>query len=58
MTADMGDEMVVGRPLARYGTPEEVAATGLFVATEATYSTGCELVGDGGATTGSTILEG
>ncbi|WP_406090533.1 SDR family NAD(P)-dependent oxidoreductase [Streptomyces sp. NBC_01013] len=58
MTAEMGEEMVVGQPIARYGTPEEVAATALFIATEATYSTGCEFVVDGGATTGSRILEG
>ncbi|MEU3279107.1 SDR family oxidoreductase [Streptomyces antibioticus] len=56
MTADMGEEMVAGQPIARYGTSDEVAAMVLFIAAEATYSTGCEFVVDGGATTGSTIL--
>ncbi|WP_374985818.1 SDR family NAD(P)-dependent oxidoreductase [Streptomyces fradiae] len=56
MTAEMGEEIVVGQPIARYGAPEEVAAMVLFIVAEATYSTGCEFVVDGGATTGSTLL--
>ncbi len=56
MTAGMGEEMVAGQPTARYGTAEEVAAMAVFVAAEALYSTGCEFVIDGGATTGSAML--
>lgn len=41
----------VRQPLARPGTPEEVAAMVLFLASErAGYSTGCEFVMDGGFT--------
>ncbi|MFI6845260.1 SDR family oxidoreductase [Kitasatospora sp. NPDC050467] len=43
-------------PHDRFGRPEEVAAMVLFVAADATYSTGCEFVVDGGTTTGSMIL--
>ncbi|MET8573143.1 SDR family oxidoreductase [Streptomyces sp. NPDC004783] len=56
MTAGMDDSLAARQPIARYGTPEEVAAMALFIAADATYSTGCEFVVDGGATTGSVIL--
>ncbi|WP_340557273.1 SDR family oxidoreductase [Streptomyces sp. GSL17-111] len=56
MTADMDDSVAAAQPIARFGTPEEVARMVLFVAADATYSTGCEFVVDGGATTGSSIL--
>lgn len=56
MTAGMDENVAAAQPIPRYGTPEEVAAMALFIAADATYSTGCEFVIDGGATTGSTIL--
>jgi 3alpha(or 20beta)-hydroxysteroid dehydrogenase len=56
MTAGMDDSVFAGQPIARFGTPEEVAKLALFIAADATYSTGSEFVIDGGATTGSMIL--
>ncbi|MBB1247152.1 glucose 1-dehydrogenase [Streptomyces durbertensis] len=56
MTAEMDDSLVAAQPIARFGDPEEVARLVLFLVADATYSTGCEFVVDGGATTGSTIL--
>ncbi|BFV60653.1 glucose 1-dehydrogenase [Kitasatospora sp. CMC57] len=56
MTAAMDDSIAAGQPMARFGTPEEVARMVLFLVTEATYSTGSEFVVDGGATTGSMIV--
>lgn len=56
MTAGMDDSLAASQPIARYGTPEDVAAMALFIAADATYSTGCESIVDGGATTGSVIL--
>jgi 3alpha(or 20beta)-hydroxysteroid dehydrogenase len=53
MTAGMGEEGVAGQPIERYGEPEEVARMVVFVATEATFSTGSEFVVDGGATAGT-----
>jgi 3alpha(or 20beta)-hydroxysteroid dehydrogenase len=58
MTEGMGDAVVADQPIPRFGTPEEVAAMALFVAADATYSTGSEFVIDGGATTGSMVLAG
>jgi len=53
MTAGMDESAVTGRqPIARFGTPEEVARMVLFIVTEATYSTGSEFVVDGGLLTG------
>jgi NAD(P)-dependent dehydrogenase (short-subunit alcohol dehydrogenase family) len=44
-------EGLVGRiPLKRFGTPEEVAKAVLFLATDATFMTGEEIVVDGGMT--------
>jgi 3alpha(or 20beta)-hydroxysteroid dehydrogenase len=57
MTAGMGEESVAGQPIERFGEPEEVARMVLFVAADATFSTGSEFVLDGGATTGiATVL--
>lgn len=53
MTAGMDEAAVTGRqPIPRFGTPDEVARMVLFIATEATYSTGSEFVVDGGLVTG------
>ncbi len=54
MTADM-DRSVAAQPIARFGTSEEVARMVRFIVTEATHSTGCEFIVDGGATTGSVL---
>ncbi|WP_137991138.1 SDR family NAD(P)-dependent oxidoreductase [Streptomyces vilmorinianum] len=56
MTAGMDESITVDQPIARFGTPEEVARMAVFLAAEATYSTGSEFVVDGGATTGSMML--
>ncbi len=53
MTEGMGEESVAGQPIPRFGEPEEVARMVLFVAGEATFSTGSEFVLDGGATAGA-----
>ncbi|WP_236700552.1 SDR family oxidoreductase [Allosalinactinospora lopnorensis] len=55
MTAEMDDSATAGQPLPRSGTPEEVARMVYFLVTQATYSTGCEFVIDGGAITGSVV---
>ncbi len=52
MTAQMDRAVAADQPIARFGTPEEVARMVRFIVTEASYSTGCEFVVDGGATTG------
>ena len=52
MTAGMGEESVAGQPIERFGDPEEVARMVLFVAADATFSTGSEFVLDGGSTAG------
>ncbi len=56
MTAQFDDTMTAAQPIARFGEPEEVAKMALFVAADATYSTGCEFVVDGGATVGSLLV--
>lgn len=56
MTAGMGDSVVAGQPIPRFGTPGEVARMVVFIVAEATYSTGSEFVVDGGATTGSMVI--
>lgn len=53
MTAGMGEEGVAGQPIERYGEPDEVARMVVFIAAEATFSTGSEFVVDGGATAGT-----
>jgi len=59
MTEGLGEETVAGQPIERFGDPEEVADMVLFVAADATFSTGSEFVVDGGATAGvATVLPG
>ena len=43
-------QMTAGNPMKRFGEPEEVAKALIFLAFEATYSTGAELIVDGGGT--------
>ncbi|MFJ8109032.1 SDR family NAD(P)-dependent oxidoreductase [Streptomyces sp. NPDC096132] len=58
MTAGFDDSFVSAQPLPRFGEPEEVARTVLFVVTEATFSTGSEFVLDGGVLAGApTVLD-
>jgi 3alpha(or 20beta)-hydroxysteroid dehydrogenase len=52
MTDGIGDEMCETQPIKRFGEPEEVTKLVLFLAAEATYSTGSEFVVDGGALLG------
>ncbi|MGA5169246.1 MULTISPECIES: SDR family NAD(P)-dependent oxidoreductase [Streptomyces] len=56
MTEGMDASVAAEQPIPRFGTPEEVAAMALYLAADATYSTGSEFVIDGGATTGSMVL--
>ncbi|MBB4692834.1 SDR family oxidoreductase [Paractinoplanes abujensis] len=55
LPAAVADEMVAGfaatNPMGRMGTPDEIARAAVFLAFEATYTTGFELVADGGTTT-------
>lgn len=55
MTADLGDEMTLTQPIKRMGEPEEVTKLVLFLAADATYSTGSEFVVDGGALLGPVV---
>ncbi len=54
MTKEAADrfkaERVAENPMRRFGTPEEVARAVAFLAFDATYTTGAELVVDGGIT--------
>ncbi|MFE1587620.1 SDR family oxidoreductase [Streptomyces sp. NPDC059402] len=54
MTAEEAErfkaERVADNPMRRFGTPEEIARAAVFLAFDATYTTGAELVADGGAT--------
>ncbi len=54
MTAEAAEqfktERIADNPMRRFGTPEEVARAAAFLAFHATYTTGAELVVDGGAT--------
>ncbi|MEE1834372.1 SDR family NAD(P)-dependent oxidoreductase [Streptomyces sp. SP17KL33] len=52
MTAGFGDACTAGQPLPRFGEPEEVARMVLFVIADATFSTGCAFVLDGGVLVG------
>lgn len=52
MTEGMGDELTLAQPIKRFGEPEEVTRLMMFMAAEATYSTGSEWVVDGGAVLG------
>ena len=55
MTDGMGDEMTAAQPIPRYGEPEEVTKMVMFLAADATYSTGSEFVVDGGALLGPVL---
>lgn len=55
MTDGFGDEMTKTQAIPRFGEPEEVAKLALFLAADATYSTGTEFVIDGGATVGQAL---
>ncbi len=51
LASDVPDEIVAQVPMARWGTPQEVAACARFLASEdASYVTGATLVVDGGLT--------
>ncbi|GAA1279506.1 SDR family oxidoreductase [Streptomyces javensis] len=54
LPAEVADEMVAGFaaqiPMLRIGNPEEVARAAIFLAFDATYTTGAELAVDGGGT--------
>ncbi len=53
MTEGMSDEMAAGQAIPRFGEIEEVTKMVLFLASEATFSTGSEFVIDGGVLLGS-----
>jgi len=55
MTEGMDESMAAGQAIPRFGEPEEVAKLALFLAADATYSTGTEFVIDGGATVGAAL---
>jgi len=55
MTEDIGDEIAKAQPIPRLGEPEEVTKLLLFMAADATYSTGSEWIVDGGALLGPVI---
>ncbi len=55
MTADMGDELTAAQPIKRFGEPEEVTKLLMFMAADATFSTGSEWIIDGGAVLGPVI---
>ncbi|QIQ85682.1 SDR family oxidoreductase [Erythrobacter sp.] len=55
MTQAMPDEVAASQPIPRFGEPEEVARMVRFLFTEASYSTGCEFVIDGGALAGAVL---
>ena len=52
MTAGVPDSIFAGQVIPRIGEPVEVASAVLFLAAEATYTTGSELLVDGGAVLG------
>lgn len=55
MTEGMDEEVTSSQPIARFGTPEEVTKLVLFLAADATFSTGSEFIVDGGALLGPAI---
>lgn len=55
MTAGMGEDMAKTQPIPRFGEPEEVTKLVLFLAADATFSTGSEFVVDGGALLGPVV---
>lgn len=52
MTAGLGDGLISGQAIPRMGEPEEVTKLLLFLAADATFSTGSEWIADGGALLG------
>ncbi len=58
MIEGLSDELTAAQPIARVGEPSEVTAMMLFVARDATYSTGHEFVVDGGAVVGQLAAVG
>lgn len=57
MTAGIDPATVMEQPIPRFGRPEEVAAMVRFIVCEASFSTGCEFIVDGGATAGLVVTE-
>lgn len=55
MTDGLSEDVVRAQPIPRFGEAEEVARMARFLFTEATFSTGCEFVIDGGAVTGQVL---
>lgn len=55
MTEGMGDELTASQPIKRFGEPAEVTKLMMFMAADATYSTGSEWIVDGGAVLGPVI---
>ena len=55
MTADIEDDITGTQPIARFGEPQEVTRLLMFMAADATYSTGSEWIVDGGALLGPVI---
>jgi len=55
MTDGLGDEIAAAQPIPRMGEVEEVTKLMMFMAADATYSTGSEWVIDGGAVLGPVI---
>lgn len=55
MTAELSDDVAKAQPIPRFGEADEVARMARFLFTEASYSTGCEFVVDGGAVTGQVL---
>lgn len=55
MTDGMGDELTAAQPIPRYGEPGEVTKLLMFMAADATYSTGSEWIVDGGALLGPVL---
>ncbi|MFT3716365.1 MAG: SDR family oxidoreductase [Gordonia sp. (in: high G+C Gram-positive bacteria)] len=54
MVDGIDESLAAHYPIARFGQPEEVAATVRHVLLEATYSTGVEFIVDGGSVVGTT----
>jgi len=52
MTAGLGDGLIANQAIPRMGEPEEVTKLLLFLAADATFSTGSEWIADGGALLG------
>lgn len=55
MTDGLGDDLAAAQPIPRLGEPEEVTKLVLFLAADATYTTGAEFIIDGGALLGPVL---